>query len=52
VLKADRDGICVATGAGIAVIKEIQMPGKNRMKVEAYLRGNTFPEHITLPIIK
>ncbi len=52
VLKVDRDGIYVATGAGIAVIKEIQIPGKNRMKVEAYLRGNTFPEHIVLPIIK
>ncbi len=52
VLKADRNGIYVAAGTGIAVIKEIQMPGKNRMKVEAYLRGNTFPDHITLPIIK
>ncbi len=52
VLKADRNGIYVAAGTGIAVIKEIQMPGKNRMKVEAYLRGNIFPEHITLPIIK
>lgn len=48
VIKADNEGIFVTTGNGIVILKEIQMPGKNKMKVEAYLRGNKFPEHILL----
>jgi methionyl-tRNA formyltransferase len=33
---------------GILVIEEIQMPGKNKMNMSAYLRGNKFPEKIIL----
>ena len=48
VIKASNDGINVATGSGTVLIKEIQMPGKKRMTVEAFLRGNSFPEKIIL----
>lgn len=48
IIKADNEGIFVATRDGIVVLKEIQMPGKNKMKVEAYLRGNKFPENTVL----
>ena len=47
-IKANKEGIFVKAGEGIVILKEIQMPGKNKMSVEAYLRGNKFPEHITL----
>lgn len=48
VIKADNEGIFVAAKEGIVILKEIQMPGKNKMTVDAYLRGNKFPEHIFL----
>lgn len=48
IIKANNEGIFVAAGNGIVIIKEIQMPGKSKMTVEAYLRGNNFPEKITL----
>lgn len=48
VIKADNDGIYVAAAEGVVILKEIQMPGKNKMKTDAYLRGNKFPEHIVL----
>jgi len=48
VIKANKDGILVAACGGIVIIKEIQMPGKNKMMVEAYLRGNDFPENVVL----
>ncbi|MDW5300566.1 MAG: methionyl-tRNA formyltransferase [Sedimentibacter sp.] len=48
VIKVNNDGVFVAAINGIVVIKEIQMPGKNKMTVEAYLRGNNFPEKIIL----
>ncbi len=48
VIKADNDGIYVAASDGVIILKEIQMPGKNKMKTDAYLRGNKFPEHIVL----
>ncbi|MGD9567164.1 MAG: methionyl-tRNA formyltransferase [Sedimentibacter sp.] len=48
VLKADNEGIYVAAADGVIILKEIQMPGKNKMTVEAYLRGNKFPERIVL----
>jgi len=44
VIKVNDKGIYVASGDGIVIIKEFQMPGKNRMSVSAYLRGNKFPE--------
>ena len=48
VIKADSSGIYVAAGEGTVILKEIQMPGKNKMKIEAYLRGNKFPENVVL----
>lgn len=48
IIRANNEGIFVATGDGIVILKEIQMPGKNKMKVDSYLRGNKFPEHILL----
>lgn len=48
VIKADKTGIYVKTSDGIIIIKELQMPGKNKMSVEDYLRGNKFPEMIKL----
>ncbi|HCS10309.1 MAG TPA: methionyl-tRNA formyltransferase, partial [Clostridiales bacterium] len=43
VIKADNEGIFVKAKDGIVILKEIQMPGKKKMSVEAYLRGNNFP---------
>ncbi len=48
VIKAGNDGIYVTAADGVVILKEIQMPGKNKMKIDAYLRGNKFPEHIVL----
>jgi methionyl-tRNA formyltransferase len=48
VIKADESGIYVAACEGTIILKEIQMPGKNKMKVDAYLRGNKFPENVVL----
>lgn len=48
VIKASKEGIYVSAKNGIVVLKEIQMPGKNKMTVEAYLRGNNFPEKVVL----
>lgn len=48
VLKANNEGIFVTTLDGIVILKEIQMPGKNKMKVSDYLRGNKFPDKIYL----
>ncbi len=41
VLRADRDGLLLATGKGGLLIREIQPEGKKRMSVEAYLCGHT-----------
>lgn len=49
VIKANDEGIFVKAKDGIVILKEIQMPGKNKITVEAYLRGNKFPERIVLP---
>ena len=48
VIKANNEGIFVKAKDGIVILKEIQMPGKKKMTVEAYLRGNKFPEKIVL----
>lgn len=46
--KVQKDGIYVSCKTGTLIIKEIQMPGKNKVDVEAYLRGNKFPENVIL----
>ena len=48
IIKAGKEGIFVKAKDGIVILKEIQMPGKNKMPVEAYLRGNKFPEKTIL----
>lgn len=48
VIKVQKDGIYVSCKSGTLIIKEMQMPGKNKVEVEAYLRGNTFPEKVLL----
>ncbi len=48
VIKANNEGIFVKAKDGIVILKEIQMPGKKKMAVDAYLRGNEFPEKIVL----
>jgi len=37
------EGIIVQTGKGYLRIDKLQVPGKKRMKVEDYLRGNSIP---------
>ena len=39
IIRADRNGLLLATGAGTLLIREIQPEGKKRMTVEAYLCG-------------
>ncbi|HBB27819.1 MAG TPA: methionyl-tRNA formyltransferase [Clostridiales bacterium] len=48
VIRADKTGIYVVTSDGIIIIRALQMPGKNKMSIEDYLRGNNFPEMIKL----
>lgn len=46
--RVDKKGIYVATADKQILIKELQLPGKNKMRVEDFLRGNTFEELILL----
>nr|WP_312576021.1 methionyl-tRNA formyltransferase [Sedimentibacter sp.] len=48
VLKADNNGIYIASTDGVVIIEEFQMPGKKKMSVSDYLRGNIFPEKVLL----
>ncbi len=41
VLRADKTGIYVQTGLGVLCIEELQLEGKKRMTVDAFLRGYT-----------
>lgn len=41
ILKVDKEGICVQTGDGLLVIREIQAPNKKRMPVSEYIKGHT-----------
>ncbi len=40
ILDVSDQGIAIATGEGILVVTEIQMPGKKKMPVSDYIRGN------------
>jgi len=40
IVSADKEGMKVETGDGILSVDMIQMPGKKKMKVQDYLRGN------------
>ena len=41
ILKVDKEGIRVSTKGNVLLIKEIQMPGKKRVLVEEYIKGNS-----------
>ncbi|EOD01314.1 methionyl-tRNA formyltransferase [Caldisalinibacter kiritimatiensis] len=48
VIKVNDNGIFVKVKDGHIIIKELQFPGKRRMKVSDYLKGNEFPQGIIL----
>ncbi len=41
IISVDKEGIKVSTKDNIILIKEIQMPGKKRVLVEEYIKGNS-----------
>lgn len=41
VLGVEKDSFSVQTGDGVLVVREVQLPGKKHMEVQAFLRGNT-----------
>ena len=42
--KVTKDSMCVQTGDGAVSLKEVQLEGKKRMEVDAFLRGNQVEE--------
>ncbi len=48
ILAVSKNGISVQTGVGSLLIQEIQAPGKRRMTVEEFLRGNTLEKGVVL----
>ncbi|BES65365.1 methionyl-tRNA formyltransferase [Gottschalkiaceae bacterium SANA] len=48
ILAVSRAGIQIQTGEGSLLIQEIQAPGKRRMTVEDFLRGNTLEKGVVL----
>ena len=48
VIKADEAGIDISCGGGILRAVEIQMPGKKRTSVDAFLRGNNIEKGTVL----
>lgn len=45
---ADREGLLIATGHNMLLIKEIQPEGKKRMPVSAFLCGHALPAGLVL----
>lgn len=41
IIKVDKDGIRVSTNDKVILIEEIQMPGKKRVTVSEYIKGNS-----------
>lgn len=41
VILADKDGLKIACGGKILIVRELQAPGKKRMSTEDYLRGHS-----------
>lgn len=52
VLKADRNGIAVATGRDALLLQEVQLEGKKRMPADAFLRGCAVSEGTRLLSVK
>ncbi len=48
VFKVEGSGIYVNADDSTVILKEIQLPGKKMMKVEDYLKGNSFEDKIIL----
>lgn len=48
VVKVDNKGIYINTKSGCLVIKKLQFPGKKKMYIEDFLRGNNFDIGIVL----
>lgn len=46
ILRADKTGMYVQTGWGVLCIEELQLEGKKRMTVDAFLRGHTMKHEI------
>lgn len=41
IIEVSKNGLKIACGDGILLVKEIQFPGKKSLKVEEYIRGNS-----------
>lgn len=39
IIKVEKDGVLVKTGKDILVLREVQLEGKKRMEIQAFLRG-------------
>lgn len=48
ILSVSNDGIKIACGSGALLVSEIQVPGKKRVMVSDYLKGNKIKEGIVL----
>ncbi|MGL6105338.1 methionyl-tRNA formyltransferase [Romboutsia sp.] len=48
ILKVDKDGIRVSTNNKVILIEEIQMPGKKRVQVSEYIKGNSIEPNTVL----
>lgn len=48
ILKVDKEGIRVSTNDKVILIEEVQMPGKKRMLVSEYIKGNGIETNIVL----
>jgi len=40
ILKVDKEGLCIATGEGVLLIRELQLEGKRRLSVSDFCRGH------------
>ncbi len=48
VVGADKQGVKIACGEGVLVVRELQLPGKKRLAAADFLRGNPLPEGTSL----
>ena len=48
ILTVDKEGIRVSTKDNVVLIEEIQMPGKKRVQVSEYIKGNSIENNIVL----
>ncbi len=44
IIDVSNKGLTIWTGSGAILVKEVQWPGKRRMAVEAFIRGNPIPK--------